>query len=167
MHIIMVKSILRRDIKTDKTYKREEAENRLIEIIETSLNGKSDDEKARIMEEFERYFENGGLNKLLNTMTKTETRVRFNSNKKNNRNQNKTKKINVNLNNLMNGNRSNEINGNRSNEINGNRSNEINGNRSISKNGNRSIAKNGKRSIAKNNVLKNNTTTNIRLGISI
>jgi len=137
MQIIMGKGILSLNIKN----RRQEAENRLIEIIETTLNGKSDDEKARIMEEFERYFENGGLNKLLNTMTKTETRVRFISNKKNNRNQNKTQKINLNLNNLMNGNRSNEM------------------------NGNRSISKNGKRSIAKNNVLKNNSTT--RLGISI
>ena len=137
----MVKSILRRDIKTDKTYKREEAEYRLLQIIESALYGKSHDEQAYIMDEFERYFENGGLNKLLNTMTKTETRVRFNSNKKNNRNQNKTQKINVNLNNLMNGYRSNEM------------------------NGNRSISKNGKRSNAKNNVLKNNSTK--RLGISI
>ena len=57
MHIIMVKSILRRDIKN----RREEAENRLLQIIKSALYGKSDDEKARIMEEFKQYFENDGL----------------------------------------------------------------------------------------------------------
>lgn len=58
--------------------RRQEAKNRLFQIIEETLSGKSDEEKEDIIHEFNEYFKDGGLNKYLNSVTRTNTKVRFN-----------------------------------------------------------------------------------------
>jgi hypothetical protein len=96
---------------------RQEAEDNLMQIIEETLRGKSDEEKKEIIKEFIKYFtqEEGlekeelkkviekGLNKYLNKVTRTGPsgpRVRFSNNTRN-RNNSNGNKINLNLNNGM------------------------------------------------------------------
>jgi len=84
---------------------RQEAEDNLMQIIEETLRGKSDEEKKEIIKEFIKYFtqEEGlekGLNKYLNKVTRTGPRVRFSNNTRN-RNNSNVYKINLNLNNGM------------------------------------------------------------------
>ena len=71
----MRKGILRRNYREDR---RQEAKNRLFQIIEETLSGKSDEEKEDIIHEFNEYLKDGGLNKYLNSVTRTNTKVRFN-----------------------------------------------------------------------------------------
>ena len=111
----MTKGILIRNASRKNTRdRRQEAEDNLMQIIQETLRGKSDEEKKEIIKEFIKYFtqEEGlekeelkkviekGLNKYLNKVTRTGPRVRFSNNTRN-RNNSNGYKINLNLNNGM------------------------------------------------------------------
>jgi len=107
----MSRGILKRNTLNKNTRdRRQEAEDKLTQIIEEKLRGKSPKEQEDIMYEFIQYFNHKegiekGVNKYLNTVTRTDPKVRFSNNTRNRNNTTFKKsngnKINLNLNNGM------------------------------------------------------------------
>jgi hypothetical protein len=105
----MRRGILKRNTsRKNTTNRRKEAEDNLMQIIQETLRGKSDQEKKELINEFIKYFthEKGleeGVNTYLNKVTRTDPSgptVRFINNTRN-RNNSNGNKINLNLNNGM------------------------------------------------------------------
>ncbi len=91
-------------LKRNTRDRRKEAESRLIEIIEETLRGKSDEEQADIINEFNEYLKDGGLDKVLNMGKRTRSKIRFNSgtiNRNNSRLKTSRGTQKINLNNTM------------------------------------------------------------------
>jgi hypothetical protein len=107
----MSKGILKRNTtKRNTRDRRQEAEDKLTQIIEETLRGKNEKEKKELINEFIQYFTHEedietGVNKYLNKVTRKEPKVRFSNNTRNRNNSrlnySNGYKINLNLNNGM------------------------------------------------------------------